>query len=247
MSGKVMLWPVGFNLDNYSMMFQSTGIARAFVNSVIITAIGTGLNMLFTIAAAYPLSRKAFFARRPLTLLILFTMLFHAGLIPNYLLVNSLGLIDTYWAVWLPALISVYNMLVLKTSFEAIPGELEDAARMDGCDEKRLLARIILPLSLPVMAALVLFYAVGYWNMFFNVLIYINSTSKYNMAVLVQQMVMNSFQQQLDQVQPDMVQSITPESIRAATIIVMIVPMLAIYPFLQRFFVKGIMIGSIKG
>lgn len=247
LSGRVSLWPVQPNLDNYRLLLDGTSIVRALLNSILLTGVGVVLNMLFTIMAAYPLSRPRFWGRRRLTLLLLFTMLFNAGLIPNYLLINALGLIDTYWALWLPALVSVYNMLVLKTSFEAIPGELEDAARIDGCGEIRLLFSVALPLCVPVLAALVLFYAVDYWNSFYNVLIYINSTDKQNLAVLVQQMVMSSFQRQMEQVQPDAVQSVTPEAIRAASIVIMIVPMLIVYPFVQKYFVKGIMIGSIKG
>lgn len=246
-SGKVGLWPVGFNWDNYRLVIEGSNIGKAFWNSIVITVFGTCLNMGFTILAAYPLAKKAFKGRRFYTMLILFTMLFNAGLIPNYLLVKNLGLVNTYWALWLPSLISVYNMLVLKTFFETLPDEIEEAARIDGASEARLLLQIILPLSMPVLAALTLFYAVGHWNSFLNVMLYINSSDKKNMAVMVQEMVVNSFSRQMDQLQPDQVQMVTPEAIRASSIFIMIVPMLILYPFLQKYFVKGIMVGSIKG
>jgi putative aldouronate transport system permease protein len=247
MSGAVSLWPIGFNLSSYRLLIEGTGILRAFWNNVLITVVGTLLSMGMTVLAAYPLSKSYFYCRRASTLLIIFTMIFVAGLIPNYLLIQMLGLIDTYWAIWLPGAISVYNLLVMKTFFENIPQELEDAARIDGCSETRLILQIFLPLSLPAIAALVLFYAVWYWNSFFNVLIYINSSSKHNLTVLVQQMIIDRFQQLNDSMQPDMADRIPVESVQAAGTFIMILPMLLIYPFIQKHFVKGVMIGSVKG
>ncbi|RAV09416.1 carbohydrate ABC transporter permease [Paenibacillus contaminans] len=250
LSGFVGLWPVGFTLDSYKLLIEGTRIVSAFKNSVQITVVGTILNLFFTILAAYPLSRTYFYGRKPLTMLILFTMLFSAGLIPSYLLVKSLGLVNTYGALWLPGLVGVYNLLVLKTFFENIPRELEDAARIDGCSETRLIMQIMLPLSMPVIATLILFYAVGHWNSFFSVMIYINSSDKHNLTVLVQQMIMNNqLAQQVTEgrLSEDMMESVTPQSIQSAGVIAMIVPMLIVYPFLQKYFVKGVMIGSIKG
>lgn len=250
LSGFVGLWPVGFTFDSYKLLIEGTRIVHAFQNSVQITVVGTILNLVFTILAAYPLSRKYFYGRKPLTLMILFTMLFSAGLIPSYLLIKSLGLVNTYGALWLPGLIGVYNLLVLKTFFENIPGELEDAARIDGCSETRLIMQIMLPLSMPVIATLILFYAVGHWNSFFSVMIYINSSEKHNLTVLVQQMIMNNqLAQQVTEgrLSEDMMESVTPQSIQSAGVIAMLVPMLIVYPFLQKYFVKGVMIGSIKG
>ncbi|WP_409346189.1 carbohydrate ABC transporter permease [Paenibacillus sp. MBLB4367] len=250
LSGFVGLWPVGFTLDSYKLLIEGTRIVGAFNNSVLITVVGTILNLFFTILAAYPLSRTYFYGRKPLTMLILFTMLFSAGLIPSYLLIKSLGLVNTYGALWLPGLVGVYNLLVLKTFFENIPRELEDAARIDGCSETRLIMQIMLPLSMPVIATLILFYAVGHWNSFFSVMIYINSSEKHNLTVLVQQMIMNNqLAQQVTEgrLSQDMMESVTPQSIQSAGVIAMIVPMLIVYPFLQKYFVKGVMIGSIKG
>ncbi|WP_127586839.1 carbohydrate ABC transporter permease [Paenibacillus koleovorans] len=247
-SGHVGLWPIEWNVESYKLLFKGTRIVPAFWNSILITVIGSALSILFTILAAYPLSKKYFIGRRTFTLMIVFTMLFGAGLIPNYLLIKSLGMVNTYWALWMPGLVSVYNTLVLKTFFENIPPELEEAARMDGCSEVRLVARIFLPLALPALATLILFYAVSYWNMFQNVLIYINAQQKQNLTVIVQQMIMNSMLQNVDQyLRPDEAMQITPESVKSSGVIIMIAPMLLVYPFVQRHFVKGVMIGSVKG
>ncbi|MGG1515548.1 carbohydrate ABC transporter permease [Paenibacillus oryzisoli] len=247
LSGHVSLWPIGWNIESYKLLFKGTRILPAFGNSLVITIIGTLLSIAFTVLAAYPLSKRYFVGRKMYTLLLIFTMLFSAGLIPNYLLVKSLGMVNTYWSLWLPGLISVYNTLVLKAFFENIPAELDEAARMDGASEWLLIARIYLPLALPALATLILFYAVGYWNMFQNVLIYINSPDKMNLTVIVQQMIMNSMLQVDQFLRPEESIQITPESIKSSGIIVMILPMLLVYPFVQKHFVKGVMIGSVKG
>lgn len=248
MSGRVSVWPRGWTTEAYSALIRGTRIVNAFRNSVVITVVGVGLSMLMTTLAAYPLSRRYFYARRTLTLLMVFTMLFGAGVIPTYLVVKSLGLVDTYWAIWLPGLVSTYNMLVMKSFFENLPEEVEEAARIDGCGELRLLGQVVLPLSLPMLATLSLFYGVGYWNAFMNVLIYINDTGKYNLSVLVQQMIRSqSVLKEMTDVQPGDIGQMTPESIKSAGVMVMVVPMLLVYPFLQKYFVKGVLIGSVKG
>lgn len=247
-SGFVTLFPKGFTLEAYNSLIKGTRVVRAFQNSVVITAVGVFLSMIFTIMAAYPLSRKYFYGCRFFTLAAVFTMMFGGGMIPSYLVVKSLGLINSYGAIWLPGLISTYNMLVMRTFFQNIPEELQEAARIDGCGEWRIIFQIIFPLSLPVIATLSLFYGVGYWNAFMNVLLYINETIKYNLSVLVQQMVRSqSLLAELNRqgIEEDIV--VTPESLKAAGIMVMVIPMLIVYPFLQKYFVKGVMLGSIKG
>lgn len=248
-SGQVGIWPRGLNFESYHMLFNGTPILRSFRNSVIITVTGIVLSMAFTILAAYPLSKKQFIARRFLTLAIVFTMLFGIPMIPAFLVNRSVHILDTYWAVWLPGLISAYNMMVLKSFFENLPDEIEEAAWMDGCGDLRLLLQIVLPLSMPVLATLTLFYGVGYWNTFQAVLININSSEKYNLAVLVQSMVANqSLMQSLNNVSPDELnQLMTPQGLRSAGIVVMLLPLLAVYPFVQKYFVKGVMIGAVKG
>ncbi|RXZ78636.1 carbohydrate ABC transporter permease [Paenibacillaceae bacterium] len=245
-SGKVTFYPIGWNTDAFTALFEGTRIIPAFWNSFVITTVGVCLSMSVTIMTAYPLSRKIFYGRRFFTLAMVFTMLFSGGLIPTYLVVKSFGLINSYFAIWLPALVSTYNLLVMRTFFENIPDEIDDASRIDGCTEWTYLQKIVLPLSMPVIATLTLFYAVGFWNSFMSVLIYINETSKFNMTVLVQNMIKS--QSLLQEVVSSGEQvEVVPESLKAAGVLVMVIPMLAAYPFLQKYFVKGVMLGSIKG
>jgi putative aldouronate transport system permease protein len=247
-SGLVSILPIGWITESYKALFENTRIIPALGNSLKITIIGTVLSMVATTLTAYPLSRKYFFGRRPYTLAMVFTMMFGSGLIPHYLVMNQYGLINSYWVIWLPALINTYNVLVMRTFFDNIPEEVEEAARIDGCGEWMHLIRIILPLSLPVIATLTLFNAVGFWNAFMNVLIYINDTREYNLTVLVQQMIRkDSILSEVMSAQPGDIADVTSEGIKAAGIMVMVVPMLIVYPFLQRYFVKGVMLGSVKG
>ena len=247
MSGRVTVIPVEFNTESFRILLYRTPVLRAFTNSVIITAVGIVLSMIATTLGAYPLARKYFYGRKFFTMFCVFTMLFSGGLIPGYLVVKSLGLVNTYGALWLPGLISTYNMLIMRTFFLNIPGELEEAARIDGCNEVQLIFRIFLPLSLPVMATLSLFYAVHYWNAFMSVLIYIIDTAKYNLSVLVNNMIRNQNLLDPNLVQAEDIVQTTPEGVRAAGIMVMVIPMMAVYPLLQKYFVKGTMLGSVKG
>ncbi len=247
-TGQVYFWPVDFSLFSYKLLFDGTRIVQALFNGIEVTLVGIVLSMIFTICAAYPLSKGYFLGRRPYTLLILFTLVFNGGIIPTYLVLKWLGLINTYGALWLPGMISAYNMLVMKSYFESLPSEVEDAARIDGCNEWRLLLRIVLPLSMPVLATMILFYGVSYWNMFMNVLIYINSTEKYTITVLIQQMIQSQAVIS-ESLQNDAQSSadLVPMGIQSAGIMILILPMAIIYPFLQKYFVKGIMLGSVKG
>ncbi|MDF2837029.1 MAG: carbohydrate transporter permease [Paenibacillus sp.] len=248
MSGEVGIWPVEFTAASYEALASGSPILSAFGNSVLLTVVGIALSMLFTLLAAYPLSRRAFYLRKPITLAIVFTMLFTGGIIPHYLLVDSLGLVNTYWALWLPALVSPFNMLIMKNYFEQLPDEMEEAARIDGCGEFAFITKIVLPLSVPMLATIALFYGVNLWNSFFQVLIYINDTDKYNLTVLVQQMVRStSVLLEYTSLQPEEMNQLPPEGVKAAGVIVLLLPMLIVYPFIQKYFVKGVMIGAIKG
>lgn len=247
LSGRVTIFPVGWSIEAYDLLINGTNVMQAFANSVIITVCGVVFSMLFTILAAYPLSRRYFYGRRFFTMLLVFTMLFQGGIIPTFLVLKFFNVINSFSAVWLLNLVSVFNMLVMRTYFQNIPEEVQESARIDGCNEWRLIVKIMLPLSLPVMAALSLFYGVGYWNAFMQVLIYINDTSKYNLTVLVQQMIQSqSLMQDMMHAAPEDARQMTPESVRAAGIMVMVIPMLVVYPFLQKYFVKGVMLGSVK-
>lgn len=245
-AGEVFMWPIEFNLDAYHNLIRDGQLIVAMKNTVIITLAGTALNMLFTIMAAYPLSKSRLKGRNIMLMAILFTMLFSGGLIPKFLLMNTLGLVNTYWALWLPALISAYNMFVMKSFLEGLPEELEESAAIDGASEFRILWQIVLPLSKPVIAALTLFYAVTWWNSYMNVLIYIRSTDKLSLMVKLYQMI-DLVSSELLRGEGVMQTVITPESIRAAAIVFAIVPILCVYPFLQKHFIKGVLLGSIKG
>jgi len=248
LSGNVTFWPRDLSFESYRILFNGRRLVQSFNNSLIITLGGVALSMAFTILAAYPLSRKAMYARRTFTLAIVFTMIFSGGIIPSFLVVKALGLLDSYGAIWFPSLVSTFNMLVMKNYFENLPEEMEEAARIDGCGEWRYLTQIVLRLSLPMMATIGLFYAIVYWNAFFNVLLYISDTEKYNLAVLVQRMLQSqTVLKELKNMRVEDMIPTTPEGIRSAGIMVMIVPMLLVYPFLQRYFIKGVLIGAIKG
>ncbi|MDP5272655.1 carbohydrate ABC transporter permease [Chengkuizengella axinellae] len=247
-AGEVFLWPIEFNFDAYKQIIDDGQLFVAMKNSIIITVVGTALNMVFTILCAYPLSKTRVKGRNVILMGILFTMLFSGGLIPQFLLVGNLGLMNTYWALWLPSLISVYNMFVMKTFFEGLPEELEESASMDGAKDFTILLRIVLPLSMPVIAALTLFYAVGHWNAYQSVLIYIQSSEKLSLTVKLFQMI--------DLVSPELLDSgegtendvvLTEQAIRSAAIFISMLPILAVYPFLQKYFIKGVLIGSVKG
>lgn len=247
-SGYVWLWPIHFNLEAYKTLFIGSRLVPSLQNSMEITVIGTLLSLTCTTLAAYALSRNYCFGRKTVTLAVVFTMMFSGGLIPTFLVIKSLGLLNTYWALWLPGLTGAYNLLIMRTYFEGIPAELEESARIDGCGEWGILARIFLPLSLPVIATICLFLAVGYWNTFQSVLIYMTNTEKFNLTVFVQQMIQS--QTALSQtiaLQPEDLELMSPEAVKAGGIVIMTLPMLVLYPFLQKYFVKGVMLGAIKG
>ncbi|MGO4549206.1 carbohydrate ABC transporter permease [Paenibacillus sp. 2TAB23] len=249
-AGEVLLWPVEFNLHAYNRLFEDGQILIAMRNTVVIMLIGTLLNMLMTILAAYPLSKRRLMGRSGLLLFITFTMLFVSGIIPSFILVKSLGLMDTYWSLWLPALVSTYNLFVMKTFMEGLPEEIEESAAMDGAGDWRILTQIMLPLCKPIIASLSLFYAVGWWNSYFQVLLYITKSSHQSLMVKLYQMI--------NQVDASLLNHaggsegaehilLTPEGIKAAAIIIAVTPILCVYPFLQKHFVKGVLIGSVKG
>ncbi|WP_255314296.1 carbohydrate ABC transporter permease [Bacillus sp. FJAT-26390] len=249
-AGEVMLWPIEFNLHAYDRLFDDGQILIGLRNTVLITVVGTALNMIMTILAAYPLSRRRLVGRSGLLMFVTFTMLFVSGIIPSFILVKTLGLMDTYWALWLPGLISTYNMFVMKTFMEGLPEEIEESAAMDGAGDWRVLMQIMLPLCKPIIASLSLFYAVGWWNSYFSVLLYITKTTSQSLMVKLYQMI--------NQVDASLLNNtggsegagqilLTPEGIKAAAIVIAVTPILCVYPFLQKHFVKGVLIGSVKG
>ncbi|MCM3699511.1 carbohydrate ABC transporter permease [Paenibacillus macerans] len=248
LGGEVWLLPKGVTLDAYANILDNDKIWRGYANSILYTAVGTFVNIVMTLLAAYPLSRPDLPLRKGLMLIVTLTMFFSGGLIPAYLLVKDLGMVDTMWALIVPGAISTYNLIVMRTYFQSsIPWELQEAAHMDGCSNWRLLVSIILPLSKPILAVMVLFYAVGHWNSFFNALIYIRSEELYPLQLVLREILLISQSDAVDGLVGMEDKVLLAESIKYAVIIVSSLPVLIMYPFVQRHFVKGVMIGSIKG
>jgi putative aldouronate transport system permease protein len=250
-SGEVFLWPVDFNLDAYRELLRDGQIFRAMGNTVIITCVGTALNMAATILCAYAMSKKRMRGLNIFTFIMVFTMMFGGGMIPEFLLIRNLRLMETYWALWLPGLISTYNMIVLRTFFQSQPVSLEEAAMIDGASDPYILIRIVLPLSAAALATIALFYAVGWWNTYFSAVLYLHSPSIQPLMVKLNQMLMAVYEMYQD-TQSSLTDEhqrkvIFAESFKAASIVVTIIPILLVYPFLQKHFTKGVMIGSLKG
>jgi putative aldouronate transport system permease protein len=242
------LYPKGFSMASYSMVFSTPSIARAYGNTIFVTIAGTAISLLMTILTAYPLSKTRLVGRRPVTMMMYFTMLFSGGLVPTYLVIWKMGLIDSLWALIWPKVISVYNMLLLINFFKTIPESLEESAHMDGANDVLILFRIILPLSLPIMATLTLFYAVGYWNSWFDAVMYLNRPRNFPLQLVLREIVQSVDLSFVAGGGADFSMSDTTiQSVRLATIVVAILPIMAVYPFLQKYFVKGVMIGAIKG
>lgn len=248
--GEMMLWPKGINLNSYEKIFQNKDIISGFTNTLVYTSLGTLINLTMTILAAYPLSRKDFVGRNAIMALLVFTMFFSGGLIPTYLLIKNLGMLNSLWVMIIPNAVSIWNIIIMRTFFQqSIPGELQEAATIDGCSNIKILTRIILPLSLPIIAVTILFYAVGHWNAFFNALLYLSDKDKFPLQLILREILIQG--QTNDMVKMSTESAIKQqrevEGIKYAVLVVANIPMLALYPFLQRYFVKGVMIGAIKG
>ncbi|UKS28573.1 carbohydrate ABC transporter permease [Paenibacillus sp. HWE-109] len=246
-SGRVNLLPVGFQLDTLVNVATSHAFGRAFVISAIVTVAGTLLSILVTAITAYPLSKRHLPGISGIMILFVFTMLFNGGLIPNYLLIRELHLLNNLWSLILPAMISVFNMLVIKSYYEGLPEALEESARIDGAKTYMILFRIILPLSMPVLAAIALFYAVGFWNDYFSPMLYISDPSLKTLQLHLRDIVMENDTANALNKSADDLMNMSPESIRAATVVASTLPILLVYPFLQKYFIKGVLIGSVKG
>ncbi|GGD91749.1 carbohydrate ABC transporter permease [Paenibacillus nasutitermitis] len=243
---KIVLFPTRISWDAYQYIFASPIIYRSLLNSIFITVVGTVINLVLTTLMAYPLSKKTLRGRSKLLMLIVFTMLFNGGMIPTYLVVKSMGLLDTYWSLWLPSAISAFNLILLRNFFQQLPESLEESAKIDGCNDLRILYKIVVPLSLPAMATFALFYAVYYWNSYFTAVLYINKSSLWPIQVWLQQIVLLSAGGFSDANALSEV-VVPPDSIKYAVIVVAAVPVLLLYPFLQKHFTKGVLLGSVKG
>lgn len=243
----VYLWPVEFSVKAYEAVFGDKTMINSMIFTIWLTAACTVLSMVMTILCAYPLTKKQLKGRNFFLVLIVITMYFGGGLIPEYILVKNLGFIDKVWSLMLPYCLSAFNMIILKTFFSNLPESLEESAYLDGASHLTILVRIVIPLSTPVLATLSLFYAVGRWNGFQDALIYINNQSLYPLQLKLYQMVFNNQMAQLSQLEGINMQTVAPESLKAAAVMFATVPILVVYPWLQRYFISGIMIGAIKG
>lgn len=242
-AGRVMIWPVGFNTEAYVKAFQSGSFVRAFGYSIVLMLGSTVINLLMTVLAAYPLSKKHLVGGGVIMMLFVLTMYLNPGIIPEYLNVKDFNMIDTVWALIVPGALSAYNMIIMCNAFRGIDGAIYDAAKIDGCSEVRTLVSVILPLVYPTLATLGLFYAVGRWNGISDVLYYINSSELFTV-----QMVLKQFIEAVNvSVEEGINTNLVAENIKAASIVISMLPMLIVYPFVQKFFTKGIMVGAVKG
>lgn len=243
--GRVMLLPVELTTSAYKMLFDDSTIVNSFLFTVQITVVGVLCSILVTVVAAYPLSRKHLKGSGIIMRLIVFTMYFNGGIVPTYMVIRGLGLFNSMWALILPTLIDTFLLIIMINYFRGLPTELEEAAKADGCSNFRTFYQIFLPLAKPAMATLVVFYAVNYWNTFFNALLYIQDQKRLTLQVKLYQ-VLSMFSDAMDPaagVDP----SIIPENLKGATVVLAVLPIVCVYPFMQRYFVKGVTVGAVKG
>ncbi|SDD56531.1 multiple sugar transport system permease protein [Paenibacillus sp. UNCCL117] len=249
-SGRVWLYPIEPTLAGYEAVFKHRLITSSFLNSIFYTVAGTAINVVFTLMAAYPLARKDFMPRNAIMMLFVFTMMFSGGLIPSYLLIKELGMIDTRWSLIIPGALGVWNVIITRTYFQTtIPDELLEAAQMDGCSDFTFVRKIVIPLSGPIIAVIVLFYAVGHWNQYFSALLYLKRQELYPLQLVLRDILVQN------EVDASMITDVADQAAREglrellkfSLIVVSTLPVLIIYPFIQRHFVKGMMIGSLKG
>lgn len=243
-----MLWPKGFSLNAYGAVFKNPNILSGYKITLFVVVLGTAINVLMTAMGAFVVTRRNFPMSKIMMKMMIFTMYFSGGMIPSYLLVNNfLGLNDSLWALILPMAVSTYNLIIMKTNFEGIPQSLEESAEIDGANDIAIFFRIILPLSIPILAVMVLFYGVSHWNSWFQALLYISSRRKYPLQLILREILIMNTMGDMLQGEGSGDKYTIGEGIRYATIIAATLPILFVYPFIQKYFVKGIMIGAVKG
>ena len=243
------LIPEKFSLDSYFYIASTSSFKSALTNSVLVTIAGTIINIFVTFTGAYGLSKTSLPGGKVFLALITFTLVFSAGMVPNYILVKGMHLINTYWAIILPVMTNAWSFLVVRSFMVAIPNEIEEAAKIDGCNDISLFIRIIIPLSLPAVATFVLFFAVDHWNSFFNTMLYITNTKMWTLPLLIKSMIMDSGATSGSAaagIASDQ-QNVPVETVKMAAIVLSMLPIVVLYPFLQKYFVKGVMIGAVKG
>jgi putative aldouronate transport system permease protein len=245
--GEITIWPKGLNLEAYSRIVKDNEFYVGYKNTIIYTVLGTIISLIMTIASAYPLSRKGLVGKKYIMLFFVFTMYFGGGMIPSFLLIKNLNLMNTIWAIVVPGSLSVYNMLIMRTFFYAIPESLTEAAKIDGIGDFGLLMKIIMPLSKPIIATMTLFYAVGYWNDWFTALIYMNDSKKHPVTLYLRSIVMGLTKQAMSgNISSTDAADVANKTVQGATVMLVTIPILCIYPFVQKYFVTGIMLGSVK-
>lgn len=241
----LMIVPSSFTLSAFKFVFKDSQVMLSYANTILVVIMGVAIGLTLVVLMAYPLSRKQLKGRGLVMNLVIFSMMFNGGMIPNYYLIRSLGLIDSLWAVILPGVFSAYNMILMKNFLESLPDSLMEAAAIDGASEPLVLIKIALPLCMPILATLCLFIAVQYWNGYFNAMLYIRERSKWTLQLVLREIVLANVQNgNNDPAQENYVVSI---SIKYASLLVVILPIMLVYPFLQKYFVKGVMIGAVKG
>lgn len=249
-SGKVVLWPVDISFVGYDTVFHNVNIWKGFMNSLFYTFFGTIINVALTMLAAYPLSRKDLVGRDKLMLFFTFTMFFNGGIITNYILVSKLGIIDTRWSMLLPGAMSIYNMIIARTFLQnSIPNELLEAAQLDGCTDIQYLFKVVLPLSKAVLAVLVLFYGVAHWNTYFHAMIYLRNRDLFPLTLFLKEILISGQIDPSTVSDPELAEKVSQLAgvIKYSLIVVSMVPVMIIYPFVQKYFVKGVTIGAVKG
>ncbi len=243
-----LFWPEGFSLSAYEHVLQNQRIFTGYLNTIFVVVAGTALNVLMTSLGAYVLSRKKFAMRRVLTIAIVFTMYFSGGMIPRYIVINNyLHLGNSLWALILPGLVSTWNLIVMRTAFFGVPESIEESARLDGANDFVILFRVILPTIMSTVAVIILFYAVGHWNAWFDAALFLRKKEKYPLQLVLREILILSSTESMTNDVDFVDKEAIGESIKYATIIVTTLPVICIYPFLQKYFVKGVMIGAVKG
>ncbi|MCJ8011529.1 carbohydrate ABC transporter permease [Paenibacillus sp. KQZ6P-2] len=248
-SGQMWLLPKDITFLGYEKVFQNNEILTGYLNTIMYTILGTSINLVMTILAAYPLSRRDLVGRNVVMALFVVTMFFSGGLIPSYLLVKNLGMLNTVWALIIPGAVSFWNIIIMRTFFQqSIPNEIQEAAAIDGTTDFQLLLKIILPLSMPILAVMTLFYSVGHWNSYFNALIYLTDQNKFPLQLVLRSILVQNTMSEMAGSSTSMTdQVLLTQTIKYSVIVVANLPVLMLYPFLQKYFTKGVMIGAIKG
>lgn len=243
----LLLKPLNFQLDAYQMVFENPRIMQGYANTLFVVIVGLAFNIFFTSLGAYALSRKCLHYRKPIMLMIVFTMFFNGGLIPLFFTVKGIGLYGSLWALIIPQTISTFNLIIMKSAFEAIPDSLEESAKIDGANEFVILFKIIMPISMPVIAVMLLYYGVSHWNSWFSALIYLRDRSLYPLQLVLREILLQGEAGAMASGGTAGDIALLSETLKYATIVVATLPILLVYPFLQKYFVKGALLGAIKG